>query len=126
MKPSELLSAAVGDLKTCITHGIEVDMNHWLTLENEEVCTVCLAGAYLVQSMGYEPTRDNPLLQDLPNKYELMALNHFRGGNIREALERLLLYADIPSVVVISYQHSPEQFFGCMERIVTLLEEKNL
>lgn len=122
-KPSDLIRLAVKDLQSCIEKNYVVDMFDWYSA-NDGICSVCIAGAVMAESLGLSPAdnlsigpirRFSELGRNRCNK--LLALNHFHFGYMRQGCSELNieLPSNCPKIVeVAKYSDNPSEFFKCM------------
>ena len=87
-KSSELIRIAVGDLKKVLASPKhEIDMNEWIQ-PTSTACYVCLAGAVLINTLGYD---DNHMLNigEQPDEVQdiMIKLNDLRKGYIEDFLD---------------------------------------
>ena len=95
-KPSELIRLALADLRACERDDrYVVDMGDWHrpSMDDREVCRVCLAGAVLAQTLGL-PREHAISTEDLAGygssvQGALLALDFFRRGEIANGLDWL-------------------------------------
>ena len=130
-KPSVLLKLALKDLESCRSspdYVIDMDIWHY---SDGETCNVCLAGAVMSQTLGLEPAESlsigpwstGGLTDNVRNR--LLALNHFRCGNLLSGLNKLSCKKpkDLPETVRITqYGTSPEKFLADMYKLVETFE----
>ena len=134
-KPSVLLKLALKDLETCRNSPkYTIDMDYWFYTNGNE-CTVCLAGAVMAQTLGFDPMESpscgpytHPKISDTTRK-KLLALNNFRMGNILTGLNRLgcKLPKDFPAVIkIVPYERSPDEFLICINKLIENFEKVDL
>jgi hypothetical protein len=91
-KLSALLRLAVQDAQKCeaMPAEYELRMSYWHTPRSGGPCQVCMAGAVMAQSLGFERDR---LINQGPLRFEngaaLMAIDDLRTGNVHEAARRI-------------------------------------
>lgn len=125
--PSEMLNQVADDVEKIVAKGISFDMCHWITRKGvNDVCTVCLAGAVMVERYDITDNGSNPL--DLFNRgkvslYEARCLNLLdrmrRGGGFydRSALMELNRDAVVTAFhATFDYLPSPEFLSRVSER----------
>ena len=132
-KPSVLLRLALKDLEVCRNSpDYTISMGHWYYKDADDLCSVCLAGAVMSQTLGLDPGESQscgPYTSDLSisdnTRNRLLALNSFRCGNLLGGLNRLGCKPpkDLPETVRITqYEISPEKFLEDMYKLVETFE----
>ena len=151
--PSELLQAAVNDLKLAEkSDDYEVDMRFWVVNEKKGPCTVCMAGALLCFTGEYESpfVEDVVVIDDLSpltinshmayrmfdeidtkSAIKMEAVNFFRIGKIRNAIDIMIHPDPFPqgmpeTIMVHSYYDDRDLFFDGMNKIIGILKSHKL
>lgn len=135
MRLDLLLETALVDLEFCERDpDYVVDMHFWVFKE-QDVCRVCLAGAYLVQNHPYyipdEGRSIDPGIDVLPQdiRQEMKALNAIRVGHYYHALdhlgERSMLSDKLEEQVgtFCSYAYNPVEFKDAIRKIIAIAKE---
>ena len=145
-KPSELIRLAVEDMKTTIAMGVKINMEMYGSgnRENLQQCSVCFAGAIMLQR---EDSTINPetfmshfmsyFTENIPlNKDKYKFLDQIRRGNLEEATEILeiklfpLKFMGFTSAIdgFIEYENcdNDQQFYDQMEEIAQFFESLKL
>lgn len=145
-KPSELIRVALADLrKVERSKKFEVDMGTWFDVYNDDSmhCYVCFAGSVMAGSLGCTPEAalqkewDGfsyvaayvPEHFDEKTQCKLYALDDFRTGNIKNALNhmRIKLPRFVPEDVdVVSYAYDPAAWRKDMNALALFLENNGL
>lgn len=91
-KLSALLRIAVQDAQKCeaLPAEYELRMSYWHSPRTDGPCQVCMAGAVMAQSLGFERNRfikSGPL--EFENGKALMAIDDLRTGKVHEAARRI-------------------------------------
>ena len=135
---SELLGYALQSLDLCEQDPrYQIDMDDWHGVidpnprnpETDLQCSVCLAGAFLAECLGF-PIWVGYAHGETTASSQMEAINYFRTGYIISALETLDI--DIPpfpfpeAVYVPSYEDNPTAFKSKLWRMVSLLKEYDL
>ena len=129
-KPSQLLRRALRDLETVEkSPHYRIQMDNWHRPAYGGVCEVCLAGSVIANSLEWDrkerviPNMSDPEPLDEFLTKKIYAIDSFRCGDIREALQRLGgdydRWADIE---VHDYHDNPDLFKRDMRNIARLLE----
>ena len=144
LKPSELIRLAIEDMKKSIASGASVNMGLWCTKLGTPHCTVCFAGAIMLQR-----EKDTVLCNDggldlfdiNKSKYkkQYMFLDRIRKGEISEAMKFYRRYIqpinknlligfvnDYPDFAEYESCVNDEQFFSQMKKIADEFEELGL
>ena len=130
-KSSELIRVAVSDLKKVLASPKhEIDMDDWIRLE-PDICYVCLAGAVLINTLGYD--EDSMLdVEDQPDEVQdiMIKLNDLRWGKIRGFLggDASKVPDDILNHKIdpFTYVNSGARFIGQLESLANKLEKCNV
>ena len=141
LKPSELLSLALQDLKWAErSPRMSPFMSNWARLDSQ-ICYACLAGCTLVRSLGLEPNNAGslPLLVDFDFQLErrAQALDSFRCGAVAQGLAQVLSYKaqlrykkrieSLPSTIPITpYETDRKAFKADLAKLADLLHSVNL
>lgn len=78
--PSEWIRAAAEDAAALEKNGVVLDMRSWVEASNGVVCSVCLAGAIMVQRFGIQRFCAGPLSANTGKSDELDSVDAIRGG----------------------------------------------
>lgn len=89
-KLSDLLELAVRDAQACESQPEKfyLRMGDWMRLSRSRpgVCEICMAGAIMVNTMGLQPTEDDPRIEPGGvDKMKLWAVDSMRSGDFRTA-----------------------------------------
>jgi hypothetical protein len=132
-KPSELIRVALTDLAKCeaMPEKYQVHMRDWHTpLSSPNVCSVCLAGAVMAQTLGADIGVElDP--DDFADVNKLCALDDLRIGDVVQALWLLGLvsgshfYHDLNRKIT-DYEASPTMFREEMNKLADELEKAGL
>ena len=153
--PSALIRLAVKDAKLSLEQGLEIDMHEWGagTLESgPENCSVCFAGAVMLQTLVSEKDLEKSSQEDLSgvllpeeinggsNSDQLRFLDLLRQGQLRSAMSYLEFehpnqtikspliinewVKDIPKFKEFN-SGMPKKFFKQMLKIAEKLEKLN-
>lgn len=125
-KPSELIRLAVKDLKMVesMPEKYGINMSLWCLEENDK-CTVCMAGAVMKMELDASVLEMAILGED--NYWKLLAINKLRMGHVWKALEYLLLEETHKyNRQVMSYHQGKEAFYTGMEQLACDLEKDGL
>lgn len=79
-----LTEIALQELKSCKKQGIGIDMEYWVLFEGKKACSVCLAGAVMVNQ--YRLTGYDSLLNIVVSDFRLSVLDKIRNCDFWEAL----------------------------------------
>ena len=134
LKPSELIRTAIHDLEICeadpkynVDMGIWHNPTHLSLAVNDTICSVCLAGTVMAQSLGADPEyKTSPCNFDEDDL--LIALDHFREGDVRTALD-IMGHSSylIPDFYEVTYYWvSPYRFKIDMLNMASDLEKRGL
>lgn len=126
-KLSDCLELALADFAKCRESPMyQINMNNWhKPLLGKDVCTVCLAGSVIAQSLGIPPTTPTGPSDFSPhNAVRLEALDYLRTGQIHEAVKLLLPGYARP--LVPEYSKDPEGFLRAMDDILQFLRKAGL
>lgn len=131
MKPSELLRIALGDLEKCEANdSYQIDMRQWV--RSGEVCSVCLAGCVMVQTLNMLFWRGqvlNPRMAFDEWPERLYAIESFARGKIDQALRLMgcCVAGEIRDTRTITrYRNSIIEFKIDMFQLVLDLEEERI
>ena len=99
-KASDLLDLAVTDaIRASKRKGFRLDMLDWVVSRKLEsgsnrgkrVCTVCMAGAVMTQTMGLRPEKDDEIFpSDTGEERKLAQINHMRLGDMYDVFASTL------------------------------------
>lgn len=106
-KPSKLLKLALKDLEKCEKDSrYTIDMNVF-HLPNKNKCRVCLAGAMLAKSVGYNPQKDTFAVrkEKIHIIDKVFAINRLRRGVVSLAF---LFFTGIPGDITKFNRQMPE------------------
>lgn len=146
-KPSELIRVALKDLRAAEkAKNLKIDMGHWVAKKPDGVCTVCMAGAVMMNLDGpakFQKRVDNTFINlydetlpaevSTPSDFQkeeaaLDAINSLRSGHIAEAFDALQLEVPehfVSSVKVINYStRNREKFKKQMTALAKALENE--
>jgi hypothetical protein len=137
-KPSGLLRRALEDLERCRQDPrYEIDMGVWHLSFAPGVCTVCLAGAVMAQTLEIPP--DNKVVPyDLVLQYgrewevvvmKLRALNQFRIGYVGDGFQLMGLKLPEgikPERIISEFDEDPQGFIHDLNLLADDLEEHGL
>ena len=87
--PSELLTIALRDLKKTIKAGITIDMFTWGKNIGTPECTVCFAGAVMLQTENQNPDVDLDFTHQGVNQDQYVFLDNIREGYLISGLNCL-------------------------------------
>lgn len=131
-KPSALIRLALKDLEKCErSRKYKIDMDYWYKPNGK--CKVCLAGSVMAQTMQIKSKVEiEPcFLDDDSDRLKLEALNNFRVGYPRYALEDMGIRS--PAVDNVPWEFSvedygidPTQFKRDMRKLASLLAKEGL
>lgn len=151
-KPSELLKVALADyFLVKADPRYTIDLDNWHNPQESGQCKVCLAGSVMAKSFNLdinEPT--SPHYLDISIGDKLFAIDEFKNGNLREALnflnvnnENLEIAVDMRKINpntgiieedlifnnfqydIISY-NDPELFEAYIQDLIGILEAEGL
>jgi len=129
-KMSELIRVAIVDLEKVenLPEKYKVNMDIWhATLDQDEFCSVCLAGSVMAQTLGAKST-DNirPYYSHL-NVKKLIALNALRAGYVDSASRHMQYDKALNSLRfdrgITDYHTNAEQFKKEMLKLADDLQE---
>lgn len=134
--PSDLLEAAIEDaLHLQSLPDYKLDMSEWFH-DDGEICTVCLAGAFLAHRAEWSDKGAGVDLVCLgrnpkPIERAMSAIDYFRCGDMKAALETLQveLPFGMPEQVDVNdgfYDDDHGKLFADMRKIVVLLRKFDL
>lgn len=88
--PSELIKLAIEDMKKCIENDVIIDMSDWGSTDSNGKCTVCFAGAVMLQrtQTGIDP-RDFNIYKGGVNSKQYSFLDYIRSGHLKDAMRAL-------------------------------------
>ena len=92
-KPSKLIDLAVKDMKATIKQGHAIMMSTWGTNVTKSQCSVCMAGAVMLQS-GVPINEFSHEVDKGHNANKLLFLDNIRIGNLRGAMNILDIKLD--------------------------------
>lgn len=117
-KPSELITLALKDMELSIAQGHRIYMGDWVNRNNKnpKVCSVCLAGSVMLQSLKLTPEFGKEIIPSndseadnndsyvhmqfsKPTYNGLTALNSFRRGKLKIALRELYGYSKADKIM---------------------------
>lgn len=91
--PSQLLEIALRDMKATLDSGISIEMGSWgsgdLKTHRTEQCSVCFAGAVMLQTTNKGETTLDMFEASGKNHDQYIFLDYIRKGNLRAAMTRL-------------------------------------
>lgn len=134
-KPSELIRLALSDLKkveASSAYGIKMSTWHEPEVTEEGTkCYVCFAGSVMAMSLEADPGKmidPSVFVSDI--RYKLLALNHFRLGDVMLGLWSMRIdssrYKGEPYIHVCDYRQHPPLFHENMEAVAQALEDSGL
>ena len=133
--PSKLLTIALRDLKITIQSGIEIDMRSWGRNVGTPECTVCFAGAVMLQTEKQKPNEKLEFKNHNENYRQYKFLDNIRKGSLATALDYLDIEYEINKYegfksYIKGWQPfnkcSNEVFFKQIEDLIIYLKSKNL
>ena len=136
--PSELLTIALSDLKKTINAGIKISMNIWGRNVGTPNCSVCFAGAVMLNTSKKKPNEyDGSFSNDYSiNEDQYDFLDNIRIGRLSKAL--MFLNIKLPKDEftdrlgrVKGWKHfeecsSNEEFFEQIESVISFLKNNNM
>lgn len=82
-----LAEIALQELRACNKAGIDINMGAWVRVDNDRVCSVCLAGAVMVNEYNVRRFVSSMIDSDLEGqRFRFFALDEIRCGRIADAL----------------------------------------
>ena len=108
-RPSELLRLAVNDLeKAERSPKYEIEMGHWHFPLDDDLCTVCMAGAVMAFTLDVPHDEEYAVLSrsfDADTRGKLHALDDFRRGYVGDALRILGMHDELTTEELFSLTH---------------------
>ncbi len=131
-KPSALLLLALDDLRAVEKNKLyRITMGSWHVPDTYDgVCEVCFAGAVIAGTFKESPIKEHGDCDKFgDDKDKLYAIDHFRTGYLKDALD--LMGFECPedlaeNISVAEYENSPAQFKRDMIKIVKILQKHKL
>ena len=136
--PSELLTIALSDLKKTIDAGIKISMNIWGGGVGTPNCSVCFAGAVMLNTSKKKPNEYDSSFSNYYsiNQDQYNFLDYIRLGRLHKAL--MFLNIKLPKDEFtdrLGRMHgwkyfdecsSNEEFFNQIEGLISFLEDNDL
>ena len=129
-KSSELIRVAVSDLKKVLASlKHEIDMHDWIRPE-PNLCYVCLAGAVLINTLGYPDDKEiigyqPDEVQDLMDKLDSLRwgnIEYFLGNDASTLPDHILTH----QIDEFTYDDNGARFISQLELLATKLEKCNV
>jgi hypothetical protein len=135
--PSELLTIALSDLKKTIDAGIKINMNIWGRNVETPNCSVCFAGAVMLNTGKKKPDYFGDFSNDCSiNKYQYNFLDCVRAGDLSGALMYLNInlsdneftdsFGRVKGWKQFDECSSNEEFFEQIESVISFLKNNDL
>ena len=129
-KPSELIRLAIQDLELVErSKKYKIDMETWHNY-NGNRCCVCFAGSVMAKTLEVSPTKDScPHEHEDELSQKLMALDHFRVGEVISGLNAMNIETNFPAHRgdhPVEYKDDPKLFKLQMLDLSSILESEGL